>query len=230
MSTAINGQGSAGYVRVVEQIAQALVDHLGAGLDAQGRFGQGFGAILRLIIGVEQHQGRGNAVDLDVRGVTGGKRQGQVVQAGLAGAVGQMLAAAFAGHVVADMDDVGRRRAPQQFGAVQVDQVGREHVHVEQLLEHRRFLPWRFAQPLRGVVDDGAQAVGVPMQGFYKGHDPGFAGEVGVQCHCAALAQFKQARTFTAVADNHSVTIIEQAQCTVQTYALAGSSKQNRCG
>ena len=79
-------------------------------------------------------------------------------------------------------------------------------------------------------MDDGAQAVGVSMQGLDKRHDPGFAGEVGVQRHCSALAQFKQARTFTAVADNHSVTIIEQAQCTVQAYALAGSSKQNRCG
>ena len=79
-------------------------------------------------------------------------------------------------------------------------------------------------------MDNGAQAVGVSMQGLDKGHDPGFAGEVGVQCHCTALTQLVQARSLAAVADNHSVTIIEQAQCTVQAYALAGSSKQNRCG
>ena len=38
MPAAVDGQGGAGHIRVVQQIAQAAVNHLGAGLDAQHVF------------------------------------------------------------------------------------------------------------------------------------------------------------------------------------------------
>ena len=54
MPSAVDGQGRAGDVRVVQQVAQALVDHFTAGLDAQRGLGQGFGALRRVVVGVEQ--------------------------------------------------------------------------------------------------------------------------------------------------------------------------------
>ena len=49
MPAAIDGQGSAGHMGVVQQITQALVNHLGAGFYAQRRLGQRFGAVRRIV-------------------------------------------------------------------------------------------------------------------------------------------------------------------------------------
>ena len=83
-------------------------------------------------------------------------------------------------------------------GAVQVDQVGREHVHAEQLLERFGFVAGRLGDPVRGVVDDRSQAVGMLPEGPDEGEDAGLAGEVGVQGQRAGLAQFVQCRALAA--------------------------------
>lgn len=65
MPAAIDGQGSAGDIGVIQQITQALVDHLGSGLDAQCGFCQRLGAVRGIVVRIEQHQRRGDAVDFD---------------------------------------------------------------------------------------------------------------------------------------------------------------------
>ena len=55
--------------------------------------------------------------------------------------------------------------------------------------------PGSSAQPFRGVVHDGAQAVGVLLELVDEGEDAGFAGKVRRQGQRAALAQLVERRT-----------------------------------
>lgn len=98
---------------------------------------------------------------------------------------------------------------------MQVDQVGRQHVHAEQLLEGFGLMAECLVQPGRGVVHDGAQAVGVLLEQIDEGQDARFAGEIGRQADGTALPQFSNPRSLAAIADDHGLAAVQHrsAQC-----------------
>ncbi|MNZ96214.1 hypothetical protein D3C78_1153980 [compost metagenome] len=113
---------------------------------------------------------------------------------------------------------------------MQVDQVGRQHVHVDHAGEGFGLVPGLLAQPVGSVVHDGAQALGVLLELVDEGEDAGFAGEVGRQGQRAALAQLVERRTLRAVADDQRLAGVEQAPRTVQPDPLAGAGDQDGGG
>ncbi|MOA26870.1 hypothetical protein D3C78_1477010 [compost metagenome] len=110
---------------------------------------------------------------------------------------------------------------------MQVDEVGREHVHVEHLAERLGFVAGLFLQPVRGVVHDRPQAVGMRLELFDEGEDAGFVGEIGLQAGGAQRTQLRNARALLAIADDQRMTVLQQTGRAVQTDALAGAGDQD---
>ncbi|MNC55631.1 hypothetical protein D3C75_1051700 [compost metagenome] len=77
-------------------------------------------------------------------------------------------------------------------------------------------------------MHDGAQTVGVLFQFADKGQDPGFAGEVREQRDRPQVAQGLHAGAFTAVADDHRLTVFEQPFGAMQPDTLAGAGDEDR--
>ncbi|MNG30355.1 hypothetical protein D3C84_1159600 [compost metagenome] len=64
-----------------------------------------------------------------------------------------------------------------------------------------------------------------------EGEDPGFAGEVREQPDRPQVTQGLHAGTFTAVTENHPMTVFEQALRAMQADTLAGTGDENGgCG
>ena len=113
---------------------------------------------------------------------------------------------------------------------MQVDQVRREQVHVEHAFEGFGFVARGFRQPFGGVVDDGAQAVGMGFQFIDEGENGRFAGEVGEHSDRAQIPQRLHAWTFAAVGENDLMAVFKQTLRAVQTDTLAGTGDENRGG
>src|SRR5690606_36055927 len=84
-----------------------------------------------------------------------------------------------------------------------------------------------FGEPLRGVVDDGAQAAALRLQLFDEGQDAGLVTEVCLQGDGAALTQAHDAVALLAVADDHRLAFVEQTFGAVQPDPLAGTGDQD---
>merc|ERR1712015_110336 len=78
VSATVHAQRGAGDIGIIQQITQALVDHLGTGLDAQGGLGKRLALIGLIVAFVELDQRGGYAVDLDRWRQPGCERQGEV--------------------------------------------------------------------------------------------------------------------------------------------------------
>jgi hypothetical protein len=114
---------------------------------------------------------------------------------------------------------------------VQVDQVGRQHVHAEHAGEGLSVGVRGFGQPFGSVVDNGSQAVGVGFQLGDEREDPRFSGEVGKYRGGAQVAQCLHAWAFAAVTEDHRMAVFEQTLRTVQADTLAGTGDEDRsCG
>ncbi|MNF69440.1 hypothetical protein D3C84_513230 [compost metagenome] len=114
---------------------------------------------------------------------------------------------------------------------MQVDQVGRQHVHAEHAGECRGVGVRCFSQPFGGIVDDCPQAVGMGFQLVDEGEDPGLAGEVREHRGGPQVAQGLYAGTLAAVAENHPMAIFQQSPGAVQADTLAGAGNEDRgCG
>ncbi|MNK88139.1 hypothetical protein D3C87_1080930 [compost metagenome] len=114
---------------------------------------------------------------------------------------------------------------------MQVDQVGRQHVHAEHAGECCCIGVRRFGEPFGGVVDNRPQTVGVGFQFADEGEDPGFTGEVREHRGGPQITQGLYAGTLAAVAENHAMAIFQQSPGAVQADTLAGAGNENRgCG
>ncbi|MCY1271734.1 hypothetical protein D9M70_202980 [compost metagenome] len=103
-------------------------------------------------------------------------------------------------------------------------------MHAEHALEGVRLVAGRFRQPVRRVVDDGAQAVGAALERFDESEDAGFAGKIRGERRGAAFAQEPHAVAFSAVADDHRLAFVQQAFGTVEADALAGAGDEDGSG
>jgi hypothetical protein len=111
---------------------------------------------------------------------------------------------------------------------MQVDQVGRQHVHVEQGRHRLCFVAFVLGLPERSVMHDGPQLTGVGPEAVDKGQDPGLAAEIGVQGDGTQFAQVLQRFSFGAVADDHRLALGKQPFRAVQADTLAGAGDQDR--
>ena len=101
-------------------------------------------------------------------------------------------------------------------------------MNVEHAAERFGFTVRAFRQPFGGIVDDGAQAVGVALQFIDEGKDGGFAGEVREHRDSAQITQDLYARTFAAVGEDDPVAVFKQTLRAVQTDTLAGTGDEDR--
>ncbi|MCY1460170.1 hypothetical protein D9M71_777030 [compost metagenome] len=80
-------------------------------------------------------------------------------------------------------------------------------------------------------MDNCPQAVGMGFQFADEGKDSGLAGEVREQRRRSQVAQDLHAGAFSAVADDHLMTVFEQSLRTMQANTLAGTGNEDRgCG
>ncbi|MNX53354.1 hypothetical protein D3C86_840470 [compost metagenome] len=114
---------------------------------------------------------------------------------------------------------------------MQVDQVGRQHVHAEHAGERFGIGVRGFGQPFGSVMDDCPQAVGMGIQFADEGENTGFAGEVRKHRRRPQISQGLHAGAFAAVAEDHAMAVFEQALRTMQADTLAGTGDEDGgCG
>lgn len=179
----------------------------------------------------EQHRSRRDRIDLDARGVFLRQRQCHVVQAGLRRTI-DIKAWCRIFHVdIGNMNNIGRHAVDAVHAGVQplVDEEGRQHVHMEELLVlQRRLREIGLGRgEARGVVYDGAHAGAEPLQSADEIEYAIAAVEIRLHGDDAAVHQGLDTLGHAAVMCNDGVAIFVQPPGHVQTHTPAGAGDQN---